>query len=34
VRVETKGGPLIIRFGDSVTMEGPASTVFAGVIPF
>ena len=34
VRVETKGGPLIIRFGDSVTMEGPASTVFAGVISF
>lgn len=33
VRVETKGGPLIIRFGDSVTMEGPASTVFVGVIP-
>ncbi len=33
VRVETVGGPLIIRFGESVTMEGPASTVFAGAIP-
>ncbi len=34
VRVETKGGPLVIRFGEAVTMEGPADTVFAGVIPF
>lgn len=34
VRVETKGGPLVIRFGETVTMEGPAETVFAGVIPF
>jgi len=33
VRVETAGGPLVIRFGESVTMEGPASTVFAGAIP-
>ncbi len=33
VRVETKGGPLIIRFGEAVTMEGPAETVFSGVIP-
>lgn len=34
VRVETKGGPLVIRFGETVTMEGPAETVFVGVIPF
>ncbi|WOX56091.1 diaminopimelate epimerase [Methanoculleus palmolei] len=34
VRVETKGGPLVIRFGETVTMEGPAETVFTGVIPF
>jgi diaminopimelate epimerase len=34
VKVETKGGPLVIRFGEAVTMEGPAETVFAGVIPF
>jgi diaminopimelate epimerase len=34
VRVETKGGPLVIRFGETVTMEGPAETVFAGVISF
>ena len=34
VRVETNGGPLVIRFGETVTMEGPAATVFAGVIPF
>lgn len=33
VRVETKGGPLVIRFGEAVTMEGPAETVFAGLIP-
>ncbi len=33
VRVETEGGPLTIRFGDSVTLEGPAYTVFSGVIP-
>ena len=33
VRVETKGGPLVIRFGEAVTMEGPAETVFSGVIP-
>ncbi|HQD27097.1 MAG TPA: diaminopimelate epimerase, partial [Methanoculleus thermophilus] len=34
VRVETKGGPLVIRFGETVTMEGPAETVFTGVISF
>ncbi len=35
VLVETKGGPLVIRFGgEAVTMEGPAETVFTGVIPF
>lgn len=33
VRVETRGGPLIIRLGETVTMEGPAETVFFGVIP-
>jgi len=32
VRVETKGGPLVIRFGETVTMEGPAETVFIGVL--
>ena len=34
VRVETKGGPLVIRFGEDVTMEGPAETVFEGTILF
>jgi len=34
VQVETKGGPLVIRFGEAVTMEGPAETVFSGVISF
>ena len=34
VRIETKGGPLVIHFGETVTMEGPAETVFSGVIPF
>ena len=33
VRVETRGGPLVIRLGETVTMEGPAETVFFGVIP-
>ncbi len=33
VRVETRGGSLVISFGKSVTMEGPAETVFFGVIP-
>mgnify|MGYP000933841217 FL=1 len=34
VRVETRGGPLTIRFGETVTMEGPANTVFMGRIAF
>ncbi|MDK2863672.1 MAG: diaminopimelate epimerase, partial [Methanomicrobiaceae archaeon] len=34
VQVETRGGPLVIRFGETVTMEGPAETVFSGVITF
>ena len=35
VHVETKGGPLVIHFDkDGVKMEGPAVTVFAGVILF
>jgi diaminopimelate epimerase len=34
VRVETKGGPLVIRLGQTTTMEGPANTVFAGAISF
>jgi diaminopimelate epimerase len=33
VRVETNGGPLVISFSKAVTMEGPAETVFFGVIP-
>lgn len=33
VRVTTIGGPLIIRFGEAVTMEGPVGTVYAGAIP-
>jgi len=34
VQVETIGGPLVIRFEKIVTMEGPAETVFSGVITF
>lgn len=34
VQVETKGGPLVIRFGEGVTMEGPAEVVFEGFIQF
>jgi len=34
VTVETKGGPLVIRFGEAVTMEGPAEMVFEGFIQF
>jgi diaminopimelate epimerase len=33
VEVETRGGPLTIRFNEKTTMEGPARTVFTGVIP-
>ncbi|KUG19481.1 MAG: diaminopimelate epimerase [Methanomicrobiaceae archaeon] len=33
VKVETKGGPLLIRLGESTTMEGGANTVFTGSIP-
>jgi len=34
VQVETKGGPLTITLGDTTKMEGPATTVFSGVIRF
>ena len=33
VSVDTRGGPLTIRFNGKTTMEGPARTVFAGSIP-
>lgn len=33
VSVETRSGPLTIRFNGKTTMEGPARTVFAGSIP-
>lgn len=32
IHVETQGGPLTIHFSDGVKMEGPAVTVFSGVI--
>jgi len=34
VGVETRGGPLTIYLKDAVKMEGPATTVFTGKIPF
>jgi len=34
VEVETRGGPLTIYLQDGAKMEGPATTVFSGVIPF
>jgi diaminopimelate epimerase len=35
VNVETRGGPLVITLKDGrATMEGPASRVFTGIIPF
>jgi len=34
VQVETKGGPLTITLNGGAKMEGPATTVFAGVITF
>jgi len=34
VTVETNGGKLTIRLGDRTTMEGPANTVFSGIISF
>jgi len=34
VLVETKGGPLRIYLGDTVTMTGPAEPVFVGMIQF
>ena len=33
IHVETRGGPLTIRINDTVKMEGPAVTVFEGIIP-
>lgn len=32
IRVETRGGPLVIRCGEKTTMTGPAATVFSGAI--
>ncbi len=34
VKVETEGGPLVIYLKDGAKMEGPAETVFSGVIRF
>jgi diaminopimelate epimerase len=35
VNVETRGGPLVITLKDGgATMEGPATTVFTGLIPY
>jgi diaminopimelate epimerase len=34
VQVETRGGPLVIYLKDGAKMEGPATTVFTGSIPF
>ena len=34
VQVETEGGPLIIYLKDGAKMEGPATTVFSGVIRY
>ncbi len=34
VAVETKGGPLTVRLGETTSMEGPATTVFSGSISF
>ncbi len=34
IYVETKGGPLTIHFSDGVKMEGPAVTVYAGLINY
>jgi diaminopimelate epimerase len=34
IDVETRGGPLTIYVKDIVKMEGPATTVFTGIIPF
>jgi diaminopimelate epimerase len=34
VDVETRGGPLTIYVKDTVRMEGPATTVFTGIISF
>jgi diaminopimelate epimerase len=34
VNVESRGGPLTIYLKDGVEMEGPAETVFAGIIQF
>ena len=33
VHVQTLGGPLTIMMNDTIKMEGPAVTVFAGIIP-
>jgi diaminopimelate epimerase len=34
VRVETRGGPLVITLGEKTLMEGPAETVYRGSITF
>jgi diaminopimelate epimerase len=34
VEVETRGGPLTLYLKDGAKMQGPATTVFTGIIPF
>jgi diaminopimelate epimerase len=34
VRIETRGGPLVIILGEKTLMEGPAETVYRGFIQF
>ncbi|HPX73052.1 MAG TPA: diaminopimelate epimerase, partial [Methanoregulaceae archaeon] len=34
VKVDTRGGPLVITLGEKTLMEGPAETVFKGAITF
>jgi diaminopimelate epimerase len=34
IHVETRGGPLTIYFAEGVKMEGPAASVFSGVITY
>jgi len=34
VKVETEGGPLVIYLQNGAKMEGPATTVFSGVIRY
>jgi diaminopimelate epimerase len=34
VEVETRGGPLTVYLKDGVRMQGPATTVFSGIISY